>query len=100
MQLKSNVERAVNDEMQHIQERLALTVRRRAEAGEPDAAAPTVADLSERLDTALSLLRASHLERMHRELGKAEGRAILLKLLAPASTIGWRVIKPLLGLPG
>jgi hypothetical protein len=59
----------------------------------------TIHDLAERLDNALAILRAAYLERMHQELGRAEGKALLLKLLAPASTIGWRIIRPMV-LPG
>jgi predicted Zn finger-like uncharacterized protein len=40
-----------------------------------------------------------YLERMHKELGRAEGKALLLKLLGPASTIGWKMVRPLV-LPG
>jgi hypothetical protein len=90
-QLKNNVEKAVNQEMFHLQEKLVKAMCRQA-----DGAAPvTVADLSERLDSALAILRTSYLERMHRELGRAEGKAILLKLLAPLSTIAWKILRPM-----
>jgi hypothetical protein len=100
MLLKSNVERAVNQEMYRLQERLVEAMRRRAEVeanGSPVAITPE--HLAERLDNALAVLRTMYLERMHKELGRAEGKALLLKLLAPASTIGWKVIRPLI-LPG
>jgi len=91
MQLKSNVERSVEREMFHIQEGLVAAMSRQARTGK----AATVEDLGERLEHALAVLRAMYLDRMHRELGRAEGRALLLKLLAPASTIGWKVIRPM-----
>jgi predicted Zn finger-like uncharacterized protein len=98
MQLKANVERAVDQELFRFQETLVQAMRRQAEAV-ADGHPVTTAELAERLDQALAVLRAMYLERMHRELGRAEGRALLLKLLAPASTIGWRVLRPLV-LPG
>jgi hypothetical protein len=94
MQLKGNVERAVNDEMARLQEQLVRSMSRRTEAVE-DGKAVTTADLAERLDTALSVLRSMYLDRMHRELGKAEGKALLLKLLAPAGSVAWKVLRPL-----
>jgi hypothetical protein len=93
MQLKSNVERAVDKEMYQLQERMVKAMQKQAEAG--GAAGVTVADLAERLDHALAVLRTMYLDRMHRELGRAEGKALLLKLLAPASTIGWKILRPM-----
>jgi hypothetical protein len=93
MQLKANVEHAVDQEMFRFQEKLVETMQRRAEE-EGSGKEVSTADLAERLDHTLAVLRAMYLDRMHRELGRAEGRALLLKLLAPASTIGWRLIRP------
>jgi hypothetical protein len=93
MQLKSNVERAVDREMFRMQEKLVAGMRRQEEAGGP--AAATIVDLADRLDSALAVLRTMYLERMHRELGRAEGKALLLKLLAPASAVGWKILRPM-----
>jgi len=35
------------------------------------------------------------LERLQQELGQAEGKAILLRLLAPATTVAWKFLRPL-----
>jgi predicted Zn finger-like uncharacterized protein len=99
MLLKSNVERAVNQEMFRLQERLVEAMQRRAEAEANGPVAITPEHLAERLDNALAVLRTMYLERMHKELGRAEGKALLLKLLGPASTIGWKMVRPLV-LPG
>jgi hypothetical protein len=96
LQLKAGVDRQVNDEMYAIQEQLLASARKRAETGPQPA---TVESLSARLDDALALLRSAHLDRMRNELGRAEGRAILLRLLAPASTIAWKFLRPFL-MPG
>jgi hypothetical protein len=98
LQLKSNVERAVNKEMFRLQEKLVAAMRRQEALGQ-EIREVTVADLAERLDNALAILRSSYLDRMHTELGRAEGKAMLLKLLAPASTIGWKVLRTMF-LPG
>lgn len=94
MQLKSKVEYMVNQEMYLLEEKLVQAMRAH-ESSHKDPQSMTMADVADRLDSALALLRANYLERMHRELGRAEGRAILLKLLAPASAISWRVIRTL-----
>jgi hypothetical protein len=98
LQLKAGVERQVDQEMFAMQQRLIEGARERARLG-PEARPATLEEVSARLDEALAILRGTQLERMHRELGRAEGRALLLKLLAPASAIAWKVVKPFL-LPG
>jgi hypothetical protein len=95
MQLKSNVERSVEREMSRIHDSLVAGMGRLSEAG-ADGQEVTVAKLAERLEIALAVLRAMYLDRLHRELGRAEGKAVLLKLLAPASTIGWKVFRPMI----
>jgi hypothetical protein len=99
MQLKSNIEQTVNQEMYRLQERLIESMQRQAQNETNGPTALTTEHLVERLDNALAILRTMYLERMHRELGRAEGKALLLKLLAPASTIGWKVLRPLI-MPG
>jgi hypothetical protein len=53
-------------------------------------------DLSPGLDEALMMLRIDYLDRLHRELGRNEGAILLLKLLAPASGILFKVLRPFL----
>jgi hypothetical protein len=94
MQLKSKVEYMVNQELFRLEEKL-VTAMCAHDLAKKDPGALTMVDVADRLDSALALLRVNYLERMHRDLGRAEGRAVLLKLLAPASAIGWRVIRTL-----
>jgi hypothetical protein len=95
LQLKYNVEQEVDAEKARLQDKLVRSMRRRLE---PDAGQgpATIQDLSERLDDALAILHTGYLERMHAELGRAEGRAILMRLLVPATTAAWTFVRPLL----
>jgi hypothetical protein len=95
MQLKAAVEKAVDAETFKLQQRLVDGLRRRGD--NPDQAA-TVEELGQRLDTVLFILRSGYLEKMHRELGRAEGKAVLLKLLIPASSVGFKFLRPWLGI--
>jgi hypothetical protein len=45
------------------------------------------------------MLRIDYLDRLFRQLGRYEGTMLLLKLLAPAGTIGWRFVRIWLGMP-
>jgi hypothetical protein len=96
LQLKANVEHEVDGELYRLQARVAA-MRQRAEA--PAEGAVSNAELAARLEDALAFLRAQYLDRMNQELGRAEGKALLLKLLAPVSTIAWKVLRPMV-LPG
>lgn len=95
LQLKASVEQAVDAEVFKLQADLVEAMRHRA--ANPDQEV-TVAELGNRLDLALSILRSSYLEKMHAELGRAEGKAILLKLLIPASSAAWKFLRPMLGI--
>jgi hypothetical protein len=54
----------------------------------------TLEDVGARVDVLLSILRLEHLRRLHEGVGKVEAQAVLLRLLAPAVTVGWRLIRP------
>jgi hypothetical protein len=60
--------------------------------------ATSVEALGARLDFVLDLVRVDHLTRLHKELGKSEAQATLLRLLVPAATGGWRFLRLFLGL--
>jgi hypothetical protein len=60
--------------------------------------AGSLADVGARLDFVLDMVRLEHLRRLHENLGKSEAQAIVLRLLVPAVTGGWRFVKPLLGM--
>jgi hypothetical protein len=48
-------------------------------------------NLEARVDEALALLRLWHLQNLYGNLGHTEAKAIVVRLLAPAATIGWQV---------
>ena len=48
-------------------------------------------NLDARVDEALALLRLWHLQNLYGNLGHTEAKAIVVRLLAPAATIGWQV---------
>lgn len=52
--------------------------------------------LMHRLSEANAMLRITHLERLQQELGRAEGRAVIMRLLIPLSTVLMKVLRPLL----
>lgn len=52
--------------------------------------------LVHRLNEANAMLRITHLERLQQELGRAEGRAVIMRLLIPLSTVLMKVLRPLL----
>ena len=93
MQLTAKVDRIVSEEMSSLRQRLAET----GVHGEPLTAAPgqaqTVRELEQRLDEALVMLRISYLERLFRDLGQIEATNILVKVLVPAATLGYYVLK-------
>jgi hypothetical protein len=93
MQLTAKVDRIVGAEMSSLRQRLADTGVR----GEPlQAAAGETKDareLEQRLDEALVMLRISYLERLYRDLGQIEATSILMKVLVPAATLGYYVLK-------
>ncbi len=94
LRLKNGVEQAVQRETYALRDRLSGLARGRAGTadGKP---ASDLAGLAARLEEALAMLRIGYLERLHQELGQAEGKAILFRLLAPATTIAWMVLRPL-----
>ena len=54
------------------------------------------ATLEQRLEEAIAMLRITQLDRLQQELGKAEGRAVVMRLLIPVSTVLMKVLRPLL----
>ncbi len=92
MQLTSKVDRIVGEEMSSLRQRLADTGLH----GEPlkvAAGAKGTRDLEQRLDEALVMLRISYLERLYRDLGQIEATSILMKVLVPAATLAYYVLK-------
>ncbi len=99
MLLTNKVDRIVNNEVANLRRRMAqnaeLVGAAAAAAGEPQPAQ----DVERRLDEALVMLRIAHLERLQRELGSIEATSIFVKVLVPAATIGYYVLKYLRVMP-
>jgi hypothetical protein len=94
LQIKSSVECVVNGEVFRLREALIAAHKRGAmPLTNKESAAE---NLSQRLDEALMMLRIDYLDRLHRELGRNEGAILLLKLLAPASGILFKLLRPFL----
>jgi hypothetical protein len=95
MLLTNKVDRIVNNEVANLRRRMAQN----AELVGPDAApaipsaAQTPQDVERRLDEALVMLRIAHLERLQSELGSIEAKSIFFKVIVPAATIGYYVLK-------
>lgn len=87
--LRSRIDQAVRAEVYRLREAVL-------QAGK-QAAASGASDLSFRLDQILAMLRIEHLERMQAELGQNEARGVILRLLAPVGTLGFRFLRPILG---
>ncbi len=47
--------------------------------------------VEERLDEVVALMRAWHLERLQLDLGRTEAQALVVRLAAPAATVGWQL---------
>ncbi len=93
MRLKARMARRVRDETHRLAEAVLTTRRRVAEV---DDGTPRVTneELGARVDVVLAMLEMDHLERLYRDLGRSEGQAILLRLLAPLSTVVMKILRP------
>ncbi|MEZ5817556.1 MAG: hypothetical protein R3D44_10770 [Hyphomicrobiaceae bacterium] len=97
--LKAKVHRAVEEETLAMRRRLL----RNLELAEAETSAAIVHNLQHpgsdarslehRLDAAVSILRISYLENRHQSLGASEARAVLVRMLAPALSVGWQLAK-------
>jgi hypothetical protein len=94
LRLKNGVERAVQAETYELRHWLSGLARDRADISGHDRAS-SLPELAARVEEAWAMLRIVYLERLQQELGQAEGKAILLRLLAPATTVAWKFLRPL-----
>jgi hypothetical protein len=97
LQIKSSVEKVVNGEIFRLRE--GLIAEHRHQAALARQGVPVGLDLNARVNEALVILRIDYLDRLSGQIGRNEGVALLLKLLAPLATIGWRFLRLFLGLP-
>jgi hypothetical protein len=97
LQIKAHVEDAVNREIFSLRDGVIAAHLRDEKLDLRGATA--LPDLASRVNEALLMLRIDYLDRLSRQLGRYEGTMLLLKLLAPAATIGWRFIRIWIGVP-
>jgi hypothetical protein len=91
--LRSKVHRAVEAETLVMRRQLLRNLEL-AESGADAASLPSRdRSLQHRLDAAVAILRISYLEGRHHKLGSTEARAVLLRMLAPAASVGWHYAK-------
>ena len=94
--LRSKVHRAIEDETLAMRRQLLRNLDL-AEAESSGALLAGMANgkrsLEHRLDAAVAILRISYLESRHRSLGASEARAVLIRMLAPAASVGWQLAK-------
>jgi hypothetical protein len=94
------LKKGIGDVVERESEALGLDVETRSaalEAADAEAVAgrdEALERMDARLRLVLAIVRLQHLERLHRELGKSEAQAVLLRLLAPLGTVGWRLFRP------
>lgn len=62
-------------------------------SGDTASALPDLDRLAHRLEYVVSLVRIDYLERLHLKVGATEARAIAIRLVAPAATIGWQALQ-------
>jgi hypothetical protein len=97
LQIKSSVEKVVHGEVYRLREGLIAEHRHQAILAKQGVLAGL--DLNTRVSEALVILRIDYLERLSQQLGRNEGVTLLLKLLAPLATVGWRFVRLFVGLP-
>ena len=93
MRLKTRIARMVRDTSHEMQVHV-IAARELAKAVDDGKPTYTLDEVGARVDVALAMLRLDHLEHLYRDLGRSEGQAILLRLLAPVATIVARILRP------
>jgi hypothetical protein len=97
LQIKSSVEKVVSSEIYRLRE--GLIAEHRHQAALARQGVPAGLDLNSRMNEALVILRIDYLERLSAQIGRSEGVALLLKLLAPLATVGWQLVRGVIGFP-
>jgi hypothetical protein len=92
LRMKALVARRVRDET-HKRSELVFAARRHVADVDDHTPAVTNEEIGARLDVVVAILELDHLDRLYRDLGKSEGQAILLRLLAPLSTVVIRLLR-------
>lgn len=92
VRLKARVARRMREESHRLRVAV-IDARARAHLTDDGKSTYTLDEVGSRLDVAVTMLQLDHLERLYRDLGKSEGQQILLRMLAPASTIVFRLLR-------
>lgn len=92
MRLKNGIVRLARAEAEQLSRDVQTGWRSVEGEGAPPATTPE--GLAPRLSLLLTMARAGHLERLYRDFGRNEASAMLLRLLAPVSTVVWKIIRP------
>jgi hypothetical protein len=92
MLLTAKVDRIVSEEMTSLRRRLSDSGVL-AEPQQGGSTTRTIGDIEKRLDEALVMLRISYLERLYRDLGQIEATSIFVKVIVPAVTLLYYVLK-------
>ena len=90
--LKAKIRKSVLAETVRLQ-RAVTQGRHHPHATHEPTATVDLKVIEQRLSEAVAMLRITHLDRIHLNLGRTEAKAIMLRLLAPAATIGWQVFQ-------
>ena len=93
LMLRRKVDRAVAEETISLQQGAGLIPASAAASLEFAEERVGERSLDARLDEVHALLRIWHLQNLYGNLGQTEAKAIMLRLLAPAATIGWQVVQ-------
>ena len=97
--MRSKVSRAVEDETMAMRKRLIRDLALAEHEMQSSVVHGQIGgpaqqrSLEHRLDAAVAILRISYLEGRHEHLGSTEARAVLIRMLAPALSVGWQVAK-------
>ncbi len=93
MRLKNRVSRWVREESHRLG--ADVLAAQKAQGKIDDRRPPvTLDEVGSRLDVVMAILEVEHLERLYKDLGRSEGQAVLVRLLAPLATILMRLIRP------
>jgi hypothetical protein len=92
--LREKVDKAVKGQIMALRQEAGIT-QARAGLGDFGQRGNAGVDRSvdDRMDQVVALLKMWHLQNLYGSLGQTEARAIMLRLLAPAATIGWQLFQ-------
>jgi hypothetical protein len=97
MKIKTGVEGLIKQEIFRLRENLIVLARQRRSL-RPSESSEAIASTGDPLVEVVAMLRIDYLDRLQQDMGKAEAKAVLLKLLAPASAIIWKYARTFVGM--